>query len=1363
MPNATAVEFQQSQLSYAELHGRANQLARRLLQLAAPRDRVCVVLDRSPTQVVAWLALLKAGIAYAPVDPASPVQRLNFLLTDLEPSVVLTQCALAPRLPPGMARVICLDDPAELACLAQLAAEPLRSEPVLEDPACFLSTSGSTGLPKASILSYSNLEFIAQTFGEAFDVGRTDRVLQLSSMVFDFALGELILALRAGATLVMGQWIDLRPGPALAGFLVNHRITVLAATPSALRVTPPPAKSAVRLILFGGEMLSVKTVLDWSHRCRVSNTCGPSECSFWATRDECVADGQRTTIGRPVENCRVYVLDANLSLQPVGAPGEMFVGGAGVGLGYWNRPDLTTERFLADPFAGQPDARMYRTGDQVRWLADGRLEYLGRLDHQVKFRGVRLELGEIEATLQNHPGVQHAVVAVVDDRLEAWLVADEPQPAIDRISAWLADRLPMMCIPTEFHFLAEFPRTGSGKIERQALLTQTRAGSGCQPQLPAPRRFDPVLAEWSGVEMPFPRERSVVDIFRDQARTRPEATALEDETQLMSYRELDILSNRVAHRLIRAGLRAEETVALLLDPSCLFAVAALGVLKAGGSYLPIAVDTTAHRLAFLLADSGARLALVNSSDMDRCASWSGLSFPVDAAGSAFADESDAEPSMPASPDRKAYVIYTSGSTGQPKGVEIEHHSLTNLVCFYQRRLGLTPRDRTTMIASVSFDASVADLWPGLCAGGTVIIPPRSLITDIDGLIAWLAAKRATFAFVPTVLAELMLGRPWPPLMALRFFATGGETLRVRPPGGLPFTVLNTYGPTENTVDSTWSVVSPAGSEQRPPIGRPIDNVKVYVLDERGESSPCGVAGELYLGGEQVARGYLGRPDLTAQHFLPDPFASDPGARMYRTGDWVRWHSEGELEYLGRQDDQVQIRGQRVELGEIEHALGVHPAVRQACCRAIQDDDTVTGVVAHVVPLPNQPDLQDQLRLYLANRLPAAMVPSAFVFHEFFPVTQQGKVDRGALDAAAVPTRQCAGMVPPSDGIDRGLARIWEEMFPHGSEMNAETSFSALGGDSLLAVKLLLAVEELAGCRVAFSTFLLDPTLAGLSRAVKAQESANHPVVIALRRSGSRPPIFCIYDLSGDVGVYFDLADALGPDQPVFGVRSPALLNPEAVPQSMEAAAAEALRCIRQIQPTLAPVLVGYSWAGLLAFEVARQWMREETSIPLVCLLGTCAPLQQSTPASRLAHFIRWIPHWLHQWARDRGDRRRRLVNAAKRQVKGSMTPKASTPVPDWASTPLTREHILLARRYAPSVTHTLQVELFRERPDYMAAAHPLHAFATSHEPDGGWARWTGCPPRLYWIDSTHTSLFKAPAVGALAIAIRTAIDQYHGV
>jgi thioesterase domain-containing protein len=214
---------------------------------------------------------------------------------------------------------------------------------------------------------------------------------------------------------------------------------------------------------------------------------------------------------------------------------------------------------------------------------------------------------------------------------------------------------------------------------------------------------------------------------------------------------------------------------------------------------------------------------------------------------------------------------------------------------------------------------------------------------------------------------------------------------------------------------------------------------------------------------------------------------------------------------------------------------------------------------------------------------------------------------------------------------------------------------------------------------------------------------------------------------------------------------------------MEAAAAEALRCIRQIQPTLAPVLVGYSWAGLLAFEVARQWMREETSIPLVCLLGTCAPLQQSTPASRLAHFIRWIPHWLHQWARDRGDRRRRLVNAAKRQVKGSMTPKASTPVPDWASTPLTREHILLARRYAPSVTHTLQVELFRERPDYMAAAHPLHAFATSHEPDGGWARWTGCPPRLYWIDSTHTSLFKAPAVGALAIAIRTAIDQYHGV
>jgi len=304
---------------------------------------------------------------------------------------------------------------------------------------------------------------------------------------------------------------------------------------------------------------------------------------------------------------------------------------------------------------------------------------------------------------------------------------------------------------------------------------------------------------------------------------------------------------------------------------------------------------------------------------------------------------------PLGPTRRAYIIYTSGSTGQPKGVEIEHHSLTNLVWHYREWLGLKAGDRATLLAHVTFDASVADIWPALCTGGTVLIPPKSVLVDVDDLMGWLVESRATFAFVATALAEVVLERPWPATVALRHFATGGDTLHRRSRADLPFTVLNTYGPTENTVDSTWAVVRPAEEGRRPTIGRPIRNVRVHVVDDTGRAVGIGQEGELLLGGEQVARGYLGRPELTAEKFVPDVYSSVAGARLYRTGDWVRWSEEGELEFLGRRDDQIQIRGRRVELGEIEARIRECTGVDQACCVPEKDGNAVSGVVAHVVP------------------------------------------------------------------------------------------------------------------------------------------------------------------------------------------------------------------------------------------------------------------------------------------------------------------------------------------------------------------------------------------------------------------------------
>ena len=1092
-PDAPAVEFEEQLLSYASLNRRANRLARRLLQLAQPGARVCVILDRAPEQIVAWLALLKSGLVYAPVDAVNPRARLEFYLQDLQPAVVLTQRALAPDLPTGQLRVVCLDDETERAALAALDATDLFDAPRPDDWANILFTSGSTGQPKGAINLHRGLSNLSATLRANFDVKPGDRVLQLSATSFDASMFEMLLALQNGATLVLAPWEKIRPGPGLTAFLEQHRITVIMPTPTGLRSTPVPTAPALRLVLCCGEACPVELVTLWGAGRRFVNVYGPTEASIWATCDECRTDRQRPTIGRLVENYRGYVLDENLRPLPVGVPGELFLGGPGTGLGYLNRAELSAERFVADPFAGVAGARMYRTGDLVRWLEDGRLDYLRRLDFQVKFQGVRIELGEIEAALQRHPAVREAVVLLHENKLLAWLVARGAPPTNEALREFLSGQIQRFLIPGTFAFLPELPRTSSGKINRQALRAGQNAAAAEPSEESATRAATPeelqlVLTEWNRTEMTFPREKSVVDFFREQARQQPDALAVRSPTRSMTYGELDQQSNRVAQRLLREGLHPEDTVALLFERWCAYVVAVLGVLKAGGSFVPMDPAAPDSRLSFLLNDCGARLCLAQPYYAARLAIWPGLVLMLDETASVFAAESAAEPDVPGDPSRRAYIIYTSGSTGQPKGVEIEHHSLTNLVCFYHQRLQLTARDRGTMVANVTFDASVADIWPCLCAGGTVLVLVNDVLTDPEALLNWLATESVTFTFVPTALAELMLARPWPATPALRYLLTGGDTLHIRPSAALSFVVLNTYGPTENTVDSTWSVVAAAGAG-RPSIGRGIGNVRAYVLNAQRQPVPPGAIGELFLGGEQVARGYLGRPELTTERFVADPFAGVAGARMYRTGDWARWQNDGELDFLGRLDDQVQIRGARVELGEIETALRTHPGVRETCCRPLIENEIVQGVIAYVVPALEHPDLREELRAHLIARLPCLMVPQNFTLLPALPRNAAGKVDRKKLpppDPAG--NLRVVNAVLPRNELEQRLVGLFEEVLGVRG-VGIEDNFFELGGHSLLALRLLNRINDEFRHKLNIAALFQAPTIAKLAERLKVHADA----------------------------------------------------------------------------------------------------------------------------------------------------------------------------------------------------------------------------------------------------------------------------------
>ncbi|HVU35200.1 MAG TPA: non-ribosomal peptide synthetase, partial [Opitutaceae bacterium] len=458
----------------------------------------------------------------------------------------------------------------------------------------------------------------------------------------------------------------------------------------------------------------------------------------------------------------------------------------------------------------------------------------------------------------------------------------------------------------------------------------------------------------------------------------------------------------------------------------------------------------------------------------------------------------------------AYVIYTSGSTGQPKGVQIEHRSLVNLARWHQRVYQVTPEDRATQLASPAFDASIWEVWPYLTAGASVHVVDDDTRALPAALWQWMSRQGITLAFLPTPVAEAALGEPRPEGLRLRALLTGGDRLRRPVPAGLPFAFINHYGPTEATVVATAAEVS-ALSGPSLPIGRPIANTQAYVLDRALRPVPVGVVGELYLGGDGLARGYLGRPELTAERFVPNPFA--PGAvaastgdtavrlALYRTGDLVRWRPDGQLEFIGRRDDQVKIRGHRIELGEVESALQRHSAVREAVATATADARGELRLAAYVMHAPGATATPAELGSFLRESLPGYMVPAAIVPLDAWPLTPNGKIDRRALPPipATSPDR---AIIPPAGDTERTVARIWAELLGREA-IGRDDDFFKLGGHSLLAAQVMTRVNAALGTTLSVRSLFDHPTVEQLARELEirgAGDGLKPPVLRAKRRT-----------------------------------------------------------------------------------------------------------------------------------------------------------------------------------------------------------------------------------------------------------------------
>ena len=554
----------------------------------------------------------------------------------------------------------------------------------------------------------------------------------------------------------------------------------------------------------------------------------------------------------------------------------------------------------------------------------------------------------------------------------------------------------------------------------------------------------------------------------------------------LTYGELRARAGALADELRARGVGPDVPVGLHAERSPELVVGALAVLMAGGAYLPLDPSQPEERLAAMVRESGVAVVL-RTKDLKDCNDRKDKRSLVLAAPAV-----PLVPEAPASPDNLAYILHTSGSTGLPKGVQIPRRGLAALVGWHVREYGVTGRDRAAMVASPSFDASVWEIWPYLAAGASLHVPDEETRLSPDRLLAWMAAEGITLAFLPTPLAEPFLERAAegiPEGLALRALLTGGDRLRRRPAPRLPFAVVNHYGPTESTVVATRAVVEPTG-DRLPVIGRPIDGTRALVLDRWLGLAPAGVPGELAIGGESLARGYLGRPDLTAERFVPDPFAERPGERIYLTGDRVRRLPEGGLEFLGRADQQVKVRGVRIEPGEVEAALLRHPEIREAVV-AVRDARLVAWVVGLRMEAAG-------LRRFLAAELPEPMIPSAFVAMESLPLTRTGKVDRAALPSPDRP--ETAEHVAPATPLEETLARTASEVLG-GTRVGMRDSFFDLGGHSLLATQLVSRLTREHGLPVTLQMVFDSATLADLADRIveKELEGADSELLAELMR------------------------------------------------------------------------------------------------------------------------------------------------------------------------------------------------------------------------------------------------------------------------
>jgi amino acid adenylation domain-containing protein len=877
-----------------------------------------------------------------------------------------------------------------------------------------------------------------------------------------------------------------------------------------------------------------------------------------------------------------------------------------------------------------------------------------------------------------------------------------------------------------------------------------------------------MVVEWNSTETYYPRDKCIHELFEEQVRRSPDATAVIFEDQQLTYRELNNKANQLAHYLMKQGVGPEVLVGICVERSPEMVTGILGILKAGGAYVPLDPAYPMERIKFMLKDANPSLLLAQKHLCEKLTNHKSRIILLDTDWHTIAHENKTDLMSGVQAENLAYVIYTSGSTGHPKGVMISHISVCNRLLWGLKSCQMTEADRVLQKAFFSFDVSVWEIFGPLLAGAQVILAQTGREHDCAYLVRLIADRQITMVgLMPPLLKVFLQEEGLERCQSLRQVFCGGEVLSVELKEKF-FTVMtgelhHLYGPTEASIDATFWTCSPGRDERMVPIGRPIANIKIYLLDPNLQPVPIGIPGELYIGGDGLARGYLNQPDLTAKTFIPDPFTKKPGARLYRTGDLCRYLPDGNIEFLGRIDHQVKIRGFRIEPGEIEAALGQHADVRETVVTAQEIHDSDKRLVAYVVLDGESAITTHELRMFLKEKLPDYMVPSAFIELDSLPLTPNGKVDQKALPE---PDKERADLenvfVEPRTPNENLLAGIWCEVLGL-KQVGIHDNFFESGGHSLLATQVMSRLRKVKGKNFSLAILFQYPTIAGLAEYLSREngppQSADQDfyTLFPIQTSGARTPFFWIHSQM----ITF-LPKYLGGDQPLYAIIAQGVDGKRVRYKTMKEITAHYLREIRAVQPSGPYFLGGFCWGAKYALDIAQQLIHSGEDIGLLFVVEPALSCAQSDKT--------FIDKIYPPFSRHRRNLAGRPHLEKIRYVTGLFLPRLKRPFFRMVN----EAYLLTGRPMSPlrSVYYALDV-IMKTYPEFVQKTYPkeivlIQAETGNHPVDSDWSNLAEGGATVHVAQgSTHMDLLEEPGAGFWAEwlnrYLRKAQSNYSGM